>query len=139
LLIQAFFLLPLAALALGLLGARRWQSALAGRACIDETPAGSQVEIAVHQAQLTTRMVRAAGWHGPYRANCLQQSIILCWFLRRQGIKSHLRIGVRKEGSRLEAHAWVEFLGVPLNESDDVRQRFAPFDRAILAVRVKSH
>src|SRR5688500_3968043 len=111
LLVQALFLLPLTALALRLLGFRRWQSVLAGRAPSDETCGGGQAEAAVQQSHITARMVAAAARHGPYRANCLHQSLVLSWLLRRQGIHSHLRIGVRKEGSRLEAHAWVELLG----------------------------
>jgi hypothetical protein len=32
----------------------------------------------------------------------------------------------------LEAHAWVEFHGVILNDSQDVHLRFPPFNRAII-------
>ena len=138
LLVQALFLLPLTALALRFLGFRRWQSTLASLVPIDEALAAGQDETAVQQAQITAKVVKAAARRGPYRANCLQQSLVLWWLLRRQEITSELRIGVRKEGSRLEAHAWVEFLGAVLNESNDVRQHFEPFDRAVLAVGVKS-
>jgi Transglutaminase-like superfamily len=138
LLIQALLLLPLTALALRLLGFKRWQSVLTSRAPINDALAAGQEETAVQQAHITAKIVKAATRHGPYRANCLQQSLVLWWLLRRQEITSELRIGVRKEGSRLEAHAWVEFLGAVLNESNDVRQHFEPFDRAVLAVGVKS-
>lgn len=138
LLIQALFLLPLTALILRLLGFRHWQSSLASLVPIADPQAGSQLESAVQRAHVTARMVRAAAWHGPYRAKCLQQALVLWWLLRRQGIHNELRIGVRKEGNRLEAHAWVEVLGTPVNDSDDVGQRFSPFDRAIITGGVES-
>ncbi len=49
------------------------------------------------------------------------------WLLRRQGVASELRIGVRKEQGRFEAHAWVEREGVALNDGSDVNVRFAAF------------
>jgi hypothetical protein len=74
-------------------------------------------------------MVRAAAAHGPFKANCLQQSVTLWWLLRRRGLEGELRIGTRKEGGRFDAHAWVEFSGRALNESRDVGVRYAAFDR----------
>ena len=67
-----------------------------------------------------------------------RQSLALWWLLRRQGIASDLRLGMRKDASRFEAHAWVEYLGRVLNDRNDVHRRFAPFDRAIVPVQVKS-
>jgi hypothetical protein len=54
--------------------------------------------------------------------------------LRRRGIAGDLRIGVRKEAGRFEAHAWVELGGRVLNDNEDVGERFAAFGRAILPV-----
>jgi hypothetical protein len=51
--------------------------------------------------------------------------------LRRRGIDGALRIGVRKAGDRLEAHAWVAYQGVVLNDRADVNLAYTPFDRAI--------
>ena len=39
---------------------------------------------------------------------CLKQSLILFRILRRRGITAELRIGVRRVGDNLNAHAWVE-------------------------------
>jgi hypothetical protein len=56
--------------------------------------------------------------------------------LRRRGIASALRIGVRKgQTGSLEAHAWIECCGQVLNDRTDVHERFAAFDRGIGAVR----
>ena len=48
---------------------------------------------------------------------CLPQSLALQALLRRQGLSSELRIGVRRAGGTLHAHAWVEHAGSPLGET----------------------
>jgi hypothetical protein len=123
---QALVLLPLTALALRWLGLRRWQSALARLA----PRGGDRAVSGDDRAHATARMVQAAARYGPCRANCLQQSLVLWWLLRRRGVASVLRIGVRKGEGRLEAHAWVEHRGQALNDQD-VGRRYVPFGRAI--------
>ncbi len=59
-----------------------------------------------------------AASHGPYRATCLRQSLALWLLLRRRGIPAELRIGVRKEGGDLQAHAWVEHQGATLAQEN---------------------
>ncbi len=86
---------------------------------------------ALEQARAIARIVQAAAKNGLYRANCLQESLALWWLLERRGIRSSLQIGVRKTGDRLEAHAWVQYGGRPLNENDSVNARFTPFERSI--------
>jgi len=53
----------------------------------------------------------------PLRTYCLERSLVLVWLLRRHGVGGNLRIGVKREGSELLAHAWVELMGQPLGES----------------------
>jgi hypothetical protein len=79
-------------------------------------------------------MVRAAGYYGIGHPNCLNFSLALWWLLARQGIASDLRVGVRKEGEKFEAHAWVECGGVPLNEPELNHQQFAAFDSALASL-----
>ena len=92
-----------------------------------EAPAKNRLQ----NARATMRMVRAAAWHGPYQAKCLPQSLTLWWLLLRQGIESDLRFGARKEEGQMEAHVWVEFNGLPLNDTFDVDQRFKPFEQSV--------
>jgi len=134
LLAQALLMLPLTKLGLRLIGFRRWQSVLASVAPIAAVPAANATSNSVGQAQLTVRMVRIAACYGPYRANCLSQSLTLWWLLRRRGIESDLRIGVRTEESRFQAHAWVERTGLVLNDTADVHHRFVPFDCTFMPV-----
>ena len=77
-------------------------------------------------------MIRYARKHGPYRGNCLSRSLVLWWLLRRWGIESDLHIGVRRDTENLDAHAWVEYQGQPLNASEWVHEQYATFDGAIL-------
>jgi hypothetical protein len=138
LLVQALLLLPLIALALRLFGFRPLHTALANLTSTNCRLVSNKTQAALAQAYSTVRIVRAAIWYGPYHANCLQQSLVLWWLLRCQGIESDLRIGVRKQASRFEAHAWVEYLGLALNDSSDVYQRFAAFNCVIVPVGVKA-
>ena len=134
LLFQSLLLLPLNALALRFVSFKHWQSALArfsriNKASDYKASDDTQAENRIENARATARIVRAAACHGAYRAKCLPQSLTLWWLLRRQGIESDLRFGARKEGRQMEAHSWVEFRGIPLNESHDVYQRFSPFEK----------
>ncbi len=79
------------------------------------------------ESQSASRMLDVASRRGLVRGNCLSRSIALCWLLRRRGIPAQLRIGARKLGDQLEAHAWVEAAGRAINDSDDVQTRYAPF------------
>ena len=67
----------------------------------------------------------------PFRwALCLQRSQALLWRLRSIGIDAQLRVGVRKDGSQMSAHAWVEYDGVVLNDRQDTPEHYAPLVRA---------
>jgi hypothetical protein len=132
-LVQSLVLLPLNATALRLIGFRRWLAILTALAPTDERFVGPADEANIRQALSIARLVKVAAAHGLYRANCLPQSLAIWWLLRRRGNESELRIGARKEDGRIEAHAWVEYLGLVLNDSADVWQRFTPFDRVIVS------
>jgi len=127
LLVQAFVLLPLLGLALGLFGFRRLYGALARLAPVPH-PAPADGAAALSQARAAARVVQSAAWHIPLGSTCLTRSLALWWLLRRQGIQSDVRIGVAKEAGRFQAHAWVEQGSSVLNDADNVRQRFAAFD-----------
>jgi hypothetical protein len=127
----SLLLLPITAAALRLLGLKRTQLVLLRLAPTLDLPGDAKEPTRKEQALGFARLVRAAATHGPYRANCLKQSLVLWWLLRLSGIPSDLRIGVRKAPAGLEAHAWIECAGRPLNDRQDVPLRFAPFQRAI--------
>jgi len=121
-LLQAVLLLPLFAAGLRLLGLGRL------RAWLVRAPATGPVSRLVFDPATMGALINSAGANLPARATCLTRSLLLDWMLRRQGVQSELRIGVRMAGGALDAHAWVECDGRPVNDAPDVAQRFAAFD-----------
>ena len=125
-LIQAAAALPLVTFTLMTVGARRCYLALERLAPIngDCLLTGTSDR---HRASQTGWLVRVASTHGLVRGNCLAQSLTLWWLLRRQGISTELRIGVRKQQGRIEAHAWTEYQSQILNDDEDIAKQFSPF------------
>jgi hypothetical protein len=78
--------------------------------------------------QKTCRMVRAAEHYGVTRSTCLEESLVLWYLLGRQNISSCIRIGVRRQAGKFEAHAWVEFEGEALNQPEELHRHYAPFE-----------
>src|SRR5690606_37178790 len=62
----------------------------------------------LESALAAARIAAIAGRRGLVTATCLRQALLLHWLLRRRGLQPELRIGVRKQGEALDAHAWVE-------------------------------
>ena len=77
---------------------------------------------------ITSRMVLAAARYSPIPSTCLERSLSLWWLLARQNISTQLRIGVKKDGQRFAAHAWVERNGAAIAELDASHLHFAAFD-----------
>jgi len=121
-LIQALLSLPLVRIALRFTTVARLQTMKAVSLSFN---AGLSVET-------IARMVQIAANHGIYRAKCLEQSLVLHWFLLRQGIASRIVIGTRKENGQVQVHAWVKVNGVPLNDHEDVEQRFPSFEGSLV-------
>lgn len=55
----------------------------------------------------------------PLTHTCLKESLVLLRMLRGRGVSSRLCLGVRKDGDRFAAHAWVEHDGMPLEWIDE--------------------
>ena len=128
LLVECVCLLPLIAAGLRLVGFHRIGSILAGvspRLADDGEPR----ETRRRRARDVFGLVRAAARHGPYRARCLEESLLLWWLLRRRGIETRLRLGVNTEASFLQAHAWVELEGRALDERESSGRRYEAFER----------
>ena len=78
---------------------------------------------------ITSRTVLAAARHSPIRSTCLERSLCLWWLLARQNIATQFRIGVKKDGAKLAAHAWVERDGLAIGEPESSHLHFAAFDK----------
>lgn len=57
-------------------------------------------------------------WH-PVPSRCLEQALVVCWFLGRRGIKAEFVIAVRKYP--FEAHAWARWAEVALTSPPSPR------------------
>ena len=87
----------------------------------------SQEQASIHQAR--TILAWAARRH-LYEMTCLRRSLALQWLLRRRGIQTELRIGVKRVGEQVSAHAWLEHNGDPINEPEAVTDRYIPLVRS---------
>jgi hypothetical protein len=122
--LRASVLLPLISISFRLCGFRKTKALLEN---FLSAPDGSQNPA---RAALTAQMVRAAGRHGMGHPNCLKIALAIWWLLARQGIACDLRVGVRKDGEKFEAHAWIECGGVVLSDPES-RHDYAAFDAAL--------
>ena len=123
---HAAILLPRVMMSLRLRGFKQTQSKLQAN-----LPPVSPVEAQAPGpaiVQTICRMVSAAGHYGIARPNCLEESLVLWYLLRRENIPGVLRIGVRKSQGEFEAHAWVEYLGTALNQGEWTHPHYAAFE-----------
>jgi hypothetical protein len=67
-------------------------------------------------SQLASR-VALASTICPCRSECLEQSLFILWWLRRQRVVAELQLGVLQYP--FKAHAWVESAGTPVNDHPD--------------------
>lgn len=121
--LRAAVLLPVLTLFLRLRGFRYTQKLLQKR--LKANPLATNQDDS--RVELTSRMVLAAARRSPVQATCLERSLALWWLLARQGIATRLRIGVRKDGEKFAAHAWVEHGGVAIGEPEEAHLHYAAF------------
>ena len=128
--LSALLLLPLVDISLRLFSWQRcqhWAERWAERWAKRSQAAGRSLPAPRRIAWLVERAAR----HCPWPATCLRRSLLLWAFLLRSGVVSELRLGFRNPGGKFEAHAWVEWNGVPLNDTPDVRSRYAVPEQAL--------
>ncbi|HKW76708.1 MAG TPA: lasso peptide biosynthesis B2 protein [Terriglobales bacterium] len=130
--LRALVMLPLVGLSLKLRGFDATRSRL--RKMLSPPASWMDADSLNRQIALTAHMVNAADRHGLTHPSCLVKSLTLWWLLGRRGITSQLRVGIRKEGGKLEAHAWVEREGMALNEPEERHHHYAAFDKALASL-----
>jgi len=125
---RAAILLPLVRWSLRLRGYGKTFTSLQKRAQFQTR--GTEIRPEPREAvQATCRMVRAALRYSLAQYTCLEESLALWYLLRKQGIAACLRIGVRKEYGKFEAHAWVEYGGEALNQDEAMHRHYAAFEQ----------
>jgi hypothetical protein len=131
LILRAALLLSLTEIGLRIFGFRRWKEIVERFTPPAHPPQGLPGEWQREAALRIVRAARSAELHGLAHPNCLERSMTLWMMLRRVGIAGELHIGARKEGGKLEAHAWLELGGEVLNDPAEVHQHYARFDAPI--------
>ena len=123
----AMLLLPVVALSLRIVEYNKTKNIL-GRFISDESGQKKPETPEIERACVIARMVDVASGHGPYRANCLKQSMVLWWMLAWHGISSEIIFGVPKEKKdSFGAHAWVKCCGINMSDTEKIQQRFLAF------------
>jgi transglutaminase superfamily protein len=74
-------------------------------------------------ATLARAVWRAAALHA-LPMLCLPRSLALAWMLARRGQPCEIIIGAQPKGGTLDAHAWIEQDGVPINSPPDSAETF---------------
>lgn len=113
--------MPIFWLGLRVLGLPRFQARL------ERTRMPVCAALTLPEAQALGELVNIAARNTLGPRTCLTRSLLLGWLLRRRGVQSQLRIGVRLTQGALDAHAWVECEGVPVNDRPGVSAQFASF------------
>lgn len=120
-LLAAAMCMPLFWLGLRMLGLPRFQARL------QRCTVKRDVAMSLPDIQALGELVNIAARHTLGPRTCLTRSLLLGWLLWRRGVESQLRIGVRLTKGVLDAHAWVECDGIPVNDRADVSTQFASF------------
>lgn len=82
-------------------------------------------EVASPEVEALADAVRRAARYSPLRPQCLVRAIALARLLRARGYAgARVRVGVRRQGERMVAHAWVEYGGAVVGEPERVADAF---------------
>ena len=63
--------------------------------------------------------VRAVSARAPVETTCLPRSVAMRHMLRQRGVPATLKLGVRREGEAISAHAWIEVDGRRIGEETE--------------------
>lgn len=113
---------------------RRWKKFMDVFVPSDSRDSDSGAMQPIAAAQTIARLENSAARHLFFRTNCLEQSMVLWWLLRRRQIAAELRIGARKQEGQFEAHAWVEYAGAMVGDLGVDHLHYSPFDGPITPV-----
>jgi hypothetical protein len=132
LLVRSILFLPVIHAALRVLGYSRTRRCL--ETWLPLSPGKEKIipeEERLQRAQEIARIIAIAAVHGFNPATCLRRSLLLWGYLRGEGIDGRVCFGVRMLNGTLEAHAWVEYQGVVVNDSERVREAYQLLEDAL--------
>lgn len=129
LLAAAVVLVPLTAVALRLRGAAG-ASRLLAQVLPPVTLRSEDEDVAGDVVRAVDRVAHRL----PLRSPCLVRSLSARALLRRAGLDADLKLGVVRDRTPFEAHAWLERHGRVLNDDPSVADRVDAFDHGEVAV-----
>jgi len=88
---------------------------------LGNSKSADQSQIALWQRR--ARALRRASRMVP-GAHCLARALALRWWMRGLGQNAVVVIGVRRAARGIASHAWVEYHGLPIDESMEIVQKF---------------
>jgi len=98
---------------------------LAGKPAAE--PSGVRKIIDLHEYYL-----RLYARQFPFFGKCLARSLTLWYLLRKTGITTDLRFGMKKENDKLLAHAWLEYDNLPIAGEAETGENYQFFTESIL-------
>ncbi len=96
--------------------------AFASRLVSRPTPAPARVQQILRLLPLAVERARARHLRP---MTCLRRSLALQKMFAQKGVPTDLKIGVRKEGGQISAHAWLEYEGNLLGEPEKITEQYA--------------
>ena len=106
---------------------RRFQHEFERAQHVDDVKSDVTPAELMRATQLAYWLERASRHH-MVRAHCLHRSLALYEWLLQEGVRGEMRIGVRKDGQELKAHAWVELGGYVVNDQAEAIAQFTPLE-----------
>lgn len=127
LLLRSAVLLPATTLALRWFGFRRCYVTYARLARRSSHRQLMNEQDKIQAERIATIIALANERYAPHKAMCLSKSLVLWHALRTIGIPANLELGARTITGAFEAHAWVEYDGIVLDDVPNVAQIYEPF------------
>ena len=93
--------------------------------------AALQVESTGHDVGLYRHLIILSYSFTPV-INCLSISTAYWWLMKKNGIVTDLKFGMRTEQEKLLAHAWLEYEGKSLTADVQVEKKYTVFKGSIL-------
>lgn len=106
--------------------ARETLAAALSEAPSETAPLPAREPAPAPECQPIVRALGRAAAHHLWPMTCLPRALALRRMLARRGIPATLRIGVRRAGASLAAHAWIEVGGAAIGEPEAIEERFRP-------------
>jgi hypothetical protein len=122
--ISSVILLPIINLALNTLGYHRSRAVLEKIIPVAMVEQRLNDEEILQTANEISFVVSIVAQQGFYKATCLRKTLLTSLFLRREGIQCQIFFGVRMNDRRPEAHAWLEYKGIVVNDIAEIREAF---------------